>query len=72
MKRIYPDSKTFVDLIPKMSPKEILQIYQQRKSSSNFDLLQFINEYFNDEMKCSKPFKMNKDLSIVEHLNSLS
>lgn len=71
LKGIYSDSKTFVDLIPKMSPKDILNIYQQTKSSPNFDLLQFVNEYFDEEKKCGEAFKTNKELSIVEHIDSL-
>jgi alpha,alpha-trehalase len=46
--RIFPDSKTFCDVIPrKLSPDEILQKYRQEKSTNpTFDLASFVSKYF--------------------------
>ena len=36
LKRIFPDTKTFVDCVPKMKPEEIVHLYQQRKNLTEF------------------------------------
>jgi alpha,alpha-trehalase len=46
--RIFPDSKTFCDVIPRQTtPEEILAKYRQEKSTNpKFDLAAFVSEYF--------------------------
>lgn len=57
--RIFPDSKTFVDSIPKDDPKEILNQFLKNKASAGFDLTGFIKENFilpgDDEQSLSLP-----------------
>jgi alpha,alpha-trehalase len=36
MERIYPDGKTFVDMIPKASPEDIMTAYGDEKALENF------------------------------------
>jgi alpha,alpha-trehalase len=43
---IFPDSKTFPDLIPAAPPSYVVQAYDAAKSSPGFDLAGFVNEYF--------------------------
>lgn len=43
---IFPDSKTFVDSIPKTDPQIILNEFRERKQQSDFDLKAFIQKYF--------------------------
>lgn len=43
---IFPDSKTFPDLIPAAPPPSILLDYSSAKGSPNFDLGRFVNQYF--------------------------
>jgi alpha,alpha-trehalase len=43
---IFPDSKTFPDLVPSTSPKEILLDYDAAQGSPGFDLQSFVNQYF--------------------------
>lgn len=69
MASIYPDSKTFVDCIPKRNPEEILEDYQELKGNEDFDLKEFVNQNFNeppvfsqDSFETKKPFD--------EHLKS--
>ncbi len=43
---IYPDSKTFPDLIPAAAPPAVLADYDAAKGSPGFDLATFVNQYF--------------------------
>lgn len=46
LKPVFPDSKTFVDALPKYPIKEILKKYRKEKGNPNFDLSQFVKENF--------------------------
>ncbi|HYZ35892.1 MAG TPA: alpha,alpha-trehalase TreF, partial [Pseudonocardiaceae bacterium] len=43
---VFPDSKTFPDMIPIASPADILQTYEAAKASPDFDLASFVSQYF--------------------------
>jgi alpha,alpha-trehalase len=45
--RIFPDSKTFCDVIPRvLTPNEILEKYRKEKINRAFDLSSFVTEHF--------------------------
>lgn len=44
--RLFPDSKTFVDAVPKLPPHEIVQHYRDQRGRSQFDLGRFIRQHF--------------------------
>ena len=45
--RLFVDSKTFCDVLPReYSPEEILEIYRKEKLNSTFNLNEFVHEYF--------------------------
>jgi hypothetical protein len=46
LKHIFPDSKTFADLLPDEAPNAILAEYQARKDEAGFDLSAFVNRHF--------------------------
>lgn len=47
IQRIFPDSKTFCDAIPReLSPSEILGLYRQQHNASTFNLTSFVYEHF--------------------------
>lgn len=46
LSRIFPDSKTFVDSIPRIPPHEIKKRYDNSKNKSDFDLEKFVLEHF--------------------------
>ncbi len=46
MEMIFPDSKTFVDAIPKATPAEIMALYQREKDKPGFDLKVFVEANF--------------------------
>jgi alpha,alpha-trehalase len=67
--RIFPDSKTFCDVISRqLSPNEILEKYRQEKFKSTFDLSSFISEYF---ILPNSTIVVNKNKTIEEHCHHL-
>ena len=47
LQRIFPDSKTFCDVIPRqLKPEEILQRYQQERNQTGFNLTIFVLNHF--------------------------
>ena len=43
---VFPDSKTFPDMIPSVSPEQVLSAYDAAKGTPGFDLTSFVNQYF--------------------------
>lgn len=48
MSGVYPDSKTFVDCIPKKDLQEIADDYRKKKDLLHFDLASFVKENFSE------------------------
>ncbi len=72
--QVYPDGKTFVDLVPKERIKSIQQEYQLLKQDPHFDLREFIKRHFYDLADTAhspKPFQFDKSASIQAHINGL-
>lgn len=44
--RIFPDSKTFPDLVPNSDPADIAAAYKAAKASDGFDLSGFVSQHF--------------------------
>ena len=71
LKHVFPDTKTFVDCVPKISPEEIVKLYFEKKNLSEFDLSKFINEYFNLPNSPGENFTSDVKISTVDHINRL-
>ena len=67
---IFPDSKFFVDCIPKFSAKEIINKYENAKSKNDFDLKKFINENFILPAETSTGYE-SASKPITQHLEDL-
>ena len=70
LKKIFPDSKYFVDCIPRTDPEIIVEEFQKLKHENNLDLKLFITTHFilpaetkSDYLSANKP--------LVQHLNDL-
>ncbi|MFK7922836.1 MAG: alpha,alpha-trehalase TreF [Bacteroidia bacterium] len=71
MAGIFPDSKTFVDYIPKRSPQEIEAAYLLIKDSAEVDLMAFVKENF-DPPRVFKPnFTTDTSMAVADHLERL-
>jgi alpha,alpha-trehalase len=69
--RVFADSKTFVDCMPKQDPAEILAIYEARKSEPDFDLSAFIREHFHLPEQVASDYVSDTTLPTAEHINRL-
>jgi alpha,alpha-trehalase len=46
LRAIFPDSKTFPDLVPNATPQEVVRNYVAARQAPDFDLTRFVNTYF--------------------------
>ena len=60
LERIFKDSKTFVDAVPKGDPLTILRSYERERNTSGFDLKAFVHEHFD----LPKAAEASKDLPL--------
>jgi alpha,alpha-trehalase len=73
-KRIYPDGKTFVDLVPKSRVKAIHDEYLLLKNDPNFDLKEFVARHFYDVSKTvhkKEPYVVDPQDSTLDHIHHL-
>lgn len=70
--RIFPDSKTFVDAIPKKDPKEIVKQYLEIKANPaiRFSLKNFIEENF-ELPKTPQLNYVQKEKNVADHIKNL-
>jgi alpha,alpha-trehalase len=73
LSRIFPDGKTFVDAVPKMSPDEILKAYREAKKNpaTKFSLTQFVRNYFELPDSAGATYRSNPNHSITAHIQDL-
>jgi alpha,alpha-trehalase len=72
MAKIYPDGKTFVDLVPKRSPQAIMADYKKIKKAppADFSLKKFAEENF--EMPASQQLNyVTREKDVVAHIQTL-
>jgi alpha,alpha-trehalase len=72
MSKIFPDSKTFVDCIPKKDPQQILSDYKALKNNSKlkFSLRLFVEENFYLPQQPPTEF-VSKEKDMVKHITNL-
>ncbi len=71
MAQVFPDGKTFVDCTPKLPTDEILAAYEIQKKKADFDLKDFVLQYFEKPKNYASHFKTDLTKSPEEHINSL-
>jgi alpha,alpha-trehalase len=69
--RIFPDSKTFVDCVPKLEPQEILARYRARKDDPGFDLAAFVDTHFDRETAPVSHYVSKPGQPIGAHIDGL-
>jgi len=71
--RLYPDGKTFVDLVPRKRLASVREEYNLAKKDPDFDLREFISRHFYDVPEISPKNDQNKHPSkdIKKHIRSL-
>lgn len=62
---VFPDSKTFVDCIPKTNPSQILKLYEAEKNLKDFSLNTFVTKHFDPPTTITKgEIDTNKDMIV--------
>lgn len=71
MKPVFKDSKTFVDMMPKISKQKILALYEAKKNEPGFDLTDFVNTYYMATKSLQKDFITDTTKSMYEHISGM-
>lgn len=69
--RVFADSKTFVDCVPKMSPTALVNLYETEKNKPDFDLKAFVHQYFVVPDNVAEDFVSDNTIPTAEHINRL-
>ncbi|WP_420322546.1 alpha,alpha-trehalase TreF [Flagellimonas sp.] len=64
----FKDSKTFVDLVPKMDVAILEAEYLNQKDNANFDIKSFVNEHFEDRSMKALQFETDTTKTMYEHI----
>ncbi len=68
---VFPDSKTFVDAVPKADPQAIMKAYHQQKDQPDFALNTFVEEWFAPPPAFASGFEADTARSVTEHIQAL-
>lgn len=68
---VFPDSKTFVDCVPKKDIQQILEDYESMKSKPDFDLKEFVSLNFDLPVRPKSTFTTDTALAMEEHITKL-
>jgi alpha,alpha-trehalase len=71
MERIFPDSKTFVDAVPKQTPAQTLTAYRQQSARDGFDLRAFVAAHFEVQLPLEGDYKTAPNVDVREHIDRL-
>jgi alpha,alpha-trehalase len=69
--RIFPDSKTFVDAVPRRPPAEIAARYLAARGASGFDLRAFVEESFELPRDAGAAYAAEGSRTMEEHVRAL-
>jgi alpha,alpha-trehalase len=69
--RVFADSKTFVDCVPRGRPDDILAEYRARKDQPDFDLARFVHAHFRSERPPDSHYVSDPGQSLVDHIDGL-
>ncbi|MEP6728615.1 MAG: alpha,alpha-trehalase TreF [Bacteroidota bacterium] len=69
-KKVFPDSKFFVDCIPKGDPVSILKAYEKEKELPGFNLKEFVNANFILPVDSTSAYR-SANKPILQHLEEL-
>jgi alpha,alpha-trehalase len=70
-RRIFADSKTFVDCAPRQAPEAILAAYRAGMDAPGFDLAQFVSEHFEAAEPARSTFVPQAGWTLAEHIDAL-
>nr|WP_246641849.1 alpha,alpha-trehalase TreF [Paraburkholderia edwinii] len=68
---LFPDSKTFADMIPNDTPSHLVAEYTQQKSQAGFDLKRFVDAHFTLPARETKRYVSDPNQSVTAHIDTL-
>ncbi|ACC76108.1 Alpha,alpha-trehalase (plasmid) [Paraburkholderia phymatum STM815] len=68
---LYPDSKTFADMVPDAPPQQILADYARHKDDARFDLKAFVEQHFTLPARETKDYVSDANESVTAHIDTL-
>ncbi|MFT2009941.1 alpha,alpha-trehalase TreF [Pontibacter sp. 13R65] len=68
---VFPDSKTFVDCVPRAAPETIVQAYRKARTQAGFDLKAFVLRYFELPPTPATNFSSDTSLAVEAHIEKL-
>jgi alpha,alpha-trehalase len=71
LERVYPDSKTFVDALPKQPPEVILEEYRRARERPGFDLAAFVKAHFEPTAAHIPPYHTIAGQDVRDHIDRL-
>ncbi len=70
--QVYPDGKTFADLIPRKRAKQLAREYEAARRQPNFNLQTFIDQHFYEfHSPAHAPYAPAADTTLREHISRL-
>ncbi|WP_248324452.1 MULTISPECIES: alpha,alpha-trehalase TreF [unclassified Caballeronia] len=66
---VYPDSKTFADMTPNVSPQQVMIDYANR--TQPFDLARFVGSHFTLPQRATKGYASDPNESVTQHIDTL-
>ncbi|HEX4632872.1 MAG TPA: alpha,alpha-trehalase TreF, partial [Gemmatimonadales bacterium] len=71
LSHVFPDSKTFVDAVPKVSPAEIVARYDSVRRTTGFDLRAFVSRWFELPPSAGEGYHSDTTQTMERHIRSL-
>jgi alpha,alpha-trehalase len=68
---LFPDSKTFADMVPNESPQQIVANYAAHKDGAHFDLKYFVDERFTLPTRETKNYVSDPGQSVTADIDTL-
>jgi alpha,alpha-trehalase len=68
---LFPDSKTFADMVPNAPPQQIVAAYTSAKPQPGFNLAAFVHQYFVTPQHTVKPYVSDPNQDVVGHIDTL-
>jgi alpha,alpha-trehalase len=68
---LFPDSKTFADMVPNSSPQQIVAAYASARQKPGFDLAGFVQQNFSTPSHTVKPYTSDPNQDVVGHIDTL-
>lgn len=68
---LYPDSKTFADMIPNAQPSEIVAAFEAARTQPGFDLRRFVDNHFAAPPSEQTHYAPDPNQSVIAHIDTL-